>query len=227
MSMAQTVNDHFWDLTQTTNALLPLSYIVYFSPNSSDKAPGGISGDTYSWWRNQTDTTDRTSWATLKAAMRNIYNDCSKGASKMDAQGYVGQAPDLVLTDQVSYETYEAALDDNTRYVNNWASKAVSAGFEAVKFKGAVVLWDEMAHDLVNSREWDSSTAPGEGCMYFLNTNFLHYYVDPATDLLVGNFVEPTTQDVRTAKILHYHALATSNRRKHGVIKQIDQSITS
>jgi hypothetical protein len=228
MSMAEVINQSLWTVTPATDDILGIPNIVYKTPNSSDTDPGGIAGDGTGndWWRNQYEATEIDSLADMRWYMRHMYNNCSKGAALMGKKGsFVGNAPDLILTHQGCYESYEMDLDSRSRYVNAWAQKAISYGFEAVVFKNAIMMWDEMCPDIYTGTAYP--TAATEGAMWFLNTNFLHYYVDPATDLLVGNFIEPVNQDARTAKILHYHQLACSNRSKHGVIVQFNLTITS
>src|SRR3989304_3792934 len=78
---------------------------------------GNISSSSEAWWRRKSAVLDRasvdtgnafamavTTYAGMKAALRRMYNHCSRGS---------GGSPDLAVMDQVTYETYENALDVN------------------------------------------------------------------------------------------------------------------
>jgi hypothetical protein len=69
-----------------------------------------------------------------------MYNTCSKGS---------GGSPDLVLMDQVSFETYNNALDSKIQYLN---TKMADMGFDTIKLRGATCLWDEQVPDISTGR---------------------------------------------------------------------------
>ena len=206
--------------------ILPLGYF-FRKDNTTDPTTGGnvgnIAGATYDWWRHKTAVADSGStdtgnsfalnvstYAGMKAAFRRIYNFCGRGSG-----GY----PDLVVTDQVTYETYENALDVNMRYQN---TKMADMGFDTVKVRGATCLWDEVVPDI------DSGTAAiTKGTAFFINTRFYHLVIDSQTDIITTPFVEPENQTAKTAKILFMGNAAVSNMRKHGVLYATSQTITS
>lgn len=206
--------------------LNPLGYFLRKN-NQVDPTTGGdvgnIAGDTYSWWRHQTAVLDSGSvdtgnafalsvstYAGLKAAFRRMYNHCSRGS---------GGSPDLVLSDQVTFETYENALDTQVRYQN---TKMADMGFDTIKLRGATVIWDEVVPDLDNG-----TAAITSGTAFFLNTKFYNLIIDSETDIVTTPFVEPENQTVKTAKILFMGNTGVSNLRKLGVCYAISQSITS
>ncbi len=184
---------------------------------------GNLAGDTYSWWRHQTAVADSgstdtgnafalsvTTYAGLKVALRRMYNHCSRGS---------GGSPDLVLFDQVSFETYENALDTSVRYQN---TKMADMGFDTIKLRGATCIWDEQVPDIDTG-----TTAITKGTAFFLNTNFYNLIIDSETDIVTTPFVEPENQTVKTAKILFMGNAAVSNLRKHGVLYALSQSIVA
>lgn len=184
---------------------------------------GNLAGDTYSWWRHQTAVADSGStdtgnafalsvstYAGLKVALRRMYNHCSRGS---------GGSPDLVLFDQVSFETYENALDTSVRYQN---TKMADMGFDTIKLRGATCIWDEQVPDIDSG-----TTAITKGTAFFLNTNFYNLIIDSETDIITTPFVEPENQTVKTAKILFMGNAAVSNLRKHGVLYALSQSIVA
>jgi hypothetical protein len=124
--------------------VLPLGYFLPKN-NTADPLVGGnagnISRNSYSWWRHITAVADNgtkdtgnsfalsvSTYKGLVVALRRLYYYCSRGT---------GGAPDLGLMDQVSYETYENALDEKVRYMN---TKMADMGFDNIKLKGATIL---------------------------------------------------------------------------------------
>ena len=206
--------------------LYPLGYFLR-KDNTTDPTTGGdvgnIAGDTYTWWRHQTAAMDNASadtgnafsinastYAGMKAGLRRMYNFCSRGS---------GGSPNLVLMDQVTFETYENALDTQVRYTN---TAMADMGFESIKLRGATAIWDELVPDI------DSGTAAiTKGTAFFLNTNFYHLVIDSETDIVTTPFVEPENQTAKTAKILFMGNAGVSNMRKHGVAYATTQTITA
>jgi len=205
--------------------MYPLGYFLRKN-NTTDPTTGGNVGNiaaSNSWWRHHTAVGDSASadtgndfalsistYAGLKVAAHRLYNYCSRGS---------GGSPDLGLCDQVTFETYENALDQQVRYTNQ---KMADMGFESIKLKGATLLWDEVVPDV------DSGTAAiTKGTMFLINSKFYKLVIDSETNFATTPFVEPENQTAKTAKILFMGNVAVSNLRKHGVLYAISQSITS
>lgn len=211
--------------TQGNLGLLPLGYFLR-KLNATDPTRGGnvgnIAGATYSWWRHKTaDLSNNTitgnsfksavtTYAGLKAALKRMYNYCSRGS---------GGSPDLVVADQVTFETYENALDTQVRYVN---TKMADMGFDNIKLRGATMIWDEVVPDI-----YTGTAALTYGTAFFLNTNFYNIFYDSETDIITSPFVEPENQNVKTSKILFMGNASVSNLRKLGVCYTISQSIAA
>lgn len=205
--------------------LFPLGYFLR-KDRTTDPTTGGdvgnIPGDTYTWWRHQTAELDGTAdsgtsfglnvttYKGLVVGLRRLYNYCSRGS---------GGAPNLAVFDQVSYETYENALDDKVRYTN---TRLADMGFDNIKLRGATCIWDEVVPDVENG-----TAAITKGTVFFLNTNFYKLIIDEETDIVTTPFVEPENQTVRTAKILFMGNAAVSNLRKLGVGYAIGQTIVA
>lgn len=208
---------------QTANAeYLPLPAFI---PRSEDQSAsiGNINGSTYSWWRPYVIGKDTygneyiscTTFATLKQAARRLYNKLSITA---------GGPPDIGILDQITYESYEAALDEKTRYVND-TDGPVTVGFDSIQFKGQALVWDEMVPDIYTGATYETGLTLGTWMM--INTDFMEMVVDSATNFITTPFVRPENQDAKVAQILQMGALTCSNRRKQGCIHGISQSITS
>ncbi len=173
---------------------LGLDAIVDASPTTGTL--GGINRADYSWWRPQYNTSAYTTWGgssdTCIAAMRAMYYACSKGANK--------SAPDLVLMGETNFSNYEGALDLNKRFTSDKID--ATYGFENIKFKKAIVLWDEEVTDPY---------------IYYLNLKFLELVIDKETNFITTPFATPDNQDCKVAKILLMGNLAVSNCKKQGV----------
>jgi hypothetical protein len=206
--------------------LLPLGYFLR-KLNATAPTTGGnvgnISSATNAWWRHKTAVLDSaspdtgnsfaqavTTYAGLKAALYRMYNHCSRGS---------GGFPDIVVCDQVTFETYNNALDQQVRYAD---TKMATMGFDTIKLRGATMLWDEVTPDIDNG-----TAAITSGTAFFLNTDFYNLIVDSQTDVITTPFVEPENQTAKTAKILFMGNASVSNLRKLGVCYAISQTIVS
>lgn len=235
MSMRETLNQQLVQGTVSGATFVPgnegkdLYPLGYFfrKANATNPTTGGnvgnISSAAESWWRHKTAVLDSasvdtgnafamavTTYAGMKAGLRRMYNHCSRGS---------GGSPDLVLFDQVTFETYENALDSAVRYTN---TAMADMGFDTIKLRGATCIWDELVPDLDNG-----TTAITAGTAFFLNTKFYNLVIDSETDIITTPFVEPENQTVKTAKILFMGNAAVSNMRKHGVVYATSQTIAS
>jgi hypothetical protein len=207
--------------------LLPLGYFLP-KDNTSNPASGGnvgnISRTAEDWWRPRTavlnsGTADTgndfavsvSTYAGLRVGLYRMYNYCTRGAD--------GSAPNLVLSDQVTYETYENSLDQLKRYGDE---ELATMGFDNIKLKGATMIWDELVPDV------DSGTAAlTTGTAFFLNTRFYKLVIDSQTDFVTTPFIEPENQTAKTAKVLFMGQSTVSNYRKHGVCYAIAQDIAA
>jgi hypothetical protein len=173
---------------------LGLQAIVADTPTTG--TVGGIDRSTETWWRNRygTSAQSATAFDTLLGNMRTRYNDASKGSDH----------PDFAIADQTVFEGYESLLVSNERFVD---TKTGDAGFENLKFKGLVLMFDDVMS--------------GGGRLYMLNSKYLSWVVDKETDFKMTDFVRPENQDAKTAQILLMGNLTASNCENQGVITGI------
>lgn len=207
--------------------LYPLGYFCRKLSQTNPTVGGNVGNISASnaWWQHRTSafngdndtgndfSINATTYKGLVVNLRRLYNWCSRGS---------GGSPNIALFDQVSYETYENALDDKTRYSD---TKLADMGFDNVKLRGATCIWDEVVPDVDTGTV--QPTAMTLGTVFMLNTNFLKLVIDDATDIISTPFVEPENQTVRTSKILFMGNMACSNLRKQGVGYAISQGIVS
>lgn len=179
-------------------------------------AVGGIDSSVaaYSWWRNQRKNMAGLSFATNGVAqMRIMLNNCMNNRRE--------NRPDIILTDQRTYENYEATQLTYMRVVNK---KMADANFENQSFKSIPMVWTPSIATEDTSNV-GSPTPPtlGAGRLYFLNTGFLSLTYDPAYwfDMTEWKAIPDQVND-RAAQIISACTLTTNRRRVHGVMYNLD-----
>ena len=113
----------------------------------------------------------------------------------MSVQNPAG-GPEMILSDQNSFEYYESSLVSQERFTDN---KMVDIGIQNLKFKTTAWTWSPQATS---------------GVIYLLHSAGLEFVVNSDTDFLVTPFVKPANQDAKTSQILLACSLMTGNRRK-------------
>lgn len=237
MTMRETLNTQLLAGTVDSTEFVPgndskdLNPLGYFlrKDNTGNPTSGGNVGNisaANSWWRHHTAVGDSastdtgndfalslSSYAGVKAAIRRMHNFCGRGS---------GGFPNLLVSNQITYETYENALDTQVRYTN---TRMADMGFDNLKVRNAVYVWDEVVPDVDNGEA--ASAGEDDGTVFFLNTRFYKLIIDSETDIITTPFVTPENQTARTAKILFMGNATVSNLRKHGVLYAVPQTIVS
>jgi hypothetical protein len=229
MSFSERMNEDLFDIEGPASAgdgttgnggknIIGLPLYIQGAPTGALDV-GGIDQSVETWWANQTansGTETSGTWTMLNQELRSMYNDCSKGS---------GGAPNILIADQGTFETYETGMDEKTRY--QYTDKA-SIGFENIKFKGAKMFWDEHVGDPDGGYNWDNASYDGAtGAVYFINTKFLELVVGKGKDFAPMGFQQPVNQDARTGLWVFYGQLVCSNRRKQGVLEDITVALPS
>lgn len=189
--------------------MLPLGALI--QKDFSSMSLHSINQSTETWWQNQATLSAATTYAGLKKEMNNIYNNCTKGGTN--------DAPDFALCDQNYFEVYEGSLMAIQRYGNYGDDGAASAGYESLKFKGAVMLWDEFVPNPTNTATSAVSlTQVGtQAAAFFMNSKWLELVIDEETNFISTPFEEPVDQTAIYAKLLFMGQHTVTQRRKHGL----------
>ena len=110
---------------------------------------------------------------------------------------------------------------------------------DLLKFRGAVHIWDEMVPDSgTTTATQETETGLGDsvgtplqaganGTEYHLNSQAMEYCVASRRDWVQTPFVRPENQDARVAQLLWAGQVCLNNRRKLGVMYDIDNSIAA
>lgn len=188
----------------------PLPLLVHYAPTTAATI-GGLAQNTYTWWQNKTKTSAATTYDALLNEFQNLYNTCALGT---------GGEPDLILTDQTTYELFQAAHWNKFRILESDKTFA----FENTKFKKALVTFDQLVPN-IDAGTTDTTTANG-GTAYFLNTKFFNLRYESETNFTTTDFQKPVNQDARVAHILWMGNMTINQRRKQGVMGHIARSLT-
>lgn len=198
---------------------LPLGALIDLNPTRSVSI-GNINPNTYTFWANKVKNGGATTFVGQKNEMNQLYNDCSQGT---------GGQVDLILSDQVYWETYWLALQQNERYIiDDKKTVDILGGSDGLKFRGATIVWDEVVPD--PETPWNPVDAIGTysaSAAYFVNTETVEFITDSETDFITTDFVRPTDQDASTAQILWMGATTVNNRRKNGLHYGVSKTITA
>ncbi len=166
---------------------------------------GGINRATAGneFWRNQSVTaTAAFTPETLRPAMDKMYLSLCRGSDK----------PDLIITGNSLYSTFEQSLTALQRYTE---PKLAEAGFTALRYKGADVVFDG----------GQGGNCP-DGKMYFLNTNYLYLRSHKDRDMkVIGGERMAVNQDAIYKIVGWAGTMTMSNAALQGVL--IDKSAES
>lgn len=164
---------------------------------------GGIDRANVYWRANVTDFAAATI-SGLQAAMRTVYNNCSKG----------NEHPNFLVGTQEAFEAYEGQLIDQARYTN---MDMADGGFQNLLFKGAPFTYDDYAdYGFTNS-----SVAHAEDPIWFLNLDYL--FLKKLADVWFKptEMMQPVNQDAFYKTILSYGNMTTSNPSRQGVLHSV------
>lgn len=176
---------------------------LHASNSPSTTTLGGVSGVTYTWWRNQAQSVGAYA-NNLETYMRTLFNSCSAGG---------GDFPDAVLCSQTAHEYYESLGTGGKRFVNE--QKSMDLGFQVLMYKGADLFWDAgMASNVPSTGE----------SIILLNSEAVRFVIDKESDFITTDFIEPENQTAYVAKVLAMLNLTCNNRRKLGLLYAITAS---
>lgn len=202
-TLANNLTQDIYSAGTTSNQVGGLQLLVADDPTTSTSV-GGINQSTYSWWRNQTydfSSNSKTAAADMLEGLGNLVRQCSFGNDR----------PDLIVMDMNYYGIFENALLDLRRFGSE-ESELAKAGFKAIKWNGADVVFEHSASGIPSNHA------------YVLNTKYLKLQMyqgaamEPDFDGKTDG-IRPVDQDGLVFPILFMGNLTTNGRRYHGVLK--------
>ena len=154
---------------------------------------GGIDQVANSFWRNSASLGVAATGAALVTAMNSMWRTVSVGT----------ETPDLIPMDTINYAFYESTLQNLVRFTE---TKSADAGFMALKYKNADVVYD--------------AYCPAK-TTYMLNTDTLFLRAHPDRMWSKGKNREVTNADYNVTPVWFMGNLVTNNRRRNGVITTV------
>lgn len=189
----------------------PLAFLIAKDPTAS-VVVGNINQSTSTWWRNQFKSSAAATFAAFRKELRKLKNDCGKGPGGM---------PNLYLCEQATAEYYEEVLAASHR---NPSYEKADIPFEAVNMFGRPLVWDEFMPNWQAGTTVQSAT---QGTIVALNTKFIQCKYDTETNFITTEFKKPTNQDAKVAHIMWLGAMGLMNRRKQGVLFNINTTLVA
>lgn len=183
-SLKLLLEQHIFAATPGSKDIRSLPKIILGSGTEGD-----VNGTTSTWWAS-TVTASGSFAARGRSDLTTLWNTLS-------VVNPVG-GPDMLISDQNSFEYYESSLVAQERFTDN---KMADIGIRNLKFKDTPWTWSPQATS---------------GVIYALHSSALEFVVNSDTDFLVTPFVKPANQDARVSQILLACSLMTGNRRKLG-----------
>ena len=182
-SLKEVIDIKLFASSQIGNNITPLPAAI-----SNTGTYGDINGGTNTWWQ----STVTTSGSFAARGLSDLRTAWDNVAIRMPAGG-----PDLLLSDQTSYEAYEAVLIPTVRYAD---VSMGDLGFANLAYKQAVWTWDPNA---------------GSGNIWGLNSKALELVQHQDRLFTLSKWVKPINQDLEGAQLYWAGELTSNNRRKH------------
>lgn len=163
---------------------------------------GGIDSSTWTFWKNKVQSAAAPiqgggaitpGSTTMESLMLPLWLSLVRGDDQ----------PDLIVMDNNYFTFFEQSQTSIKRYTD---STKADAGFVALKYKGADVIFD------------GGSGIPTNHA-YFLNTDYLELVVHKDADMTVMDEMKPYNQDAAVVPVLWMGNLVCSNRSLQGVQK--------
>ena len=114
-----------------------------------------------------------------------------------------GSSPSVIMATRANYNRYYALLQPQQRFMD---AETAKGGFQSLMFNGAPFI------------SGSKVTANG---IYMLNEQFINFYYHPKEDFRFEEFIKPTNQNVKTAKIYWAGNFGTSNARQLGIFNSL------
>jgi hypothetical protein len=158
---------------------------------------GGISSSDTSVWASSVDS---SSTVMTLGALQGKFGDVTYGQ----------ETPTLIISNQDCFDKYWQLLEVKPEF-------RVQDKNGSLKFRSADWIVDKACGGT------GSGTADNQ--ILFINENFVEFYVHPADNFKVGDWMKPINQEGRICRITFTGQLGTSNRRMHGKFTTINPAL--
>ena len=190
---------------QTGKAPLGFQDIIADAPGTTPTTLGGITVSSNTWWKNKANNaTADTSFVTINNThfyegmlrMSTTWNDVSEG----------NEQPTIIFTTNAIYADFEEIFE-GTGYQRLSSKDAPGVDGRLPSFRGIPVQYDRDC---------------GTGRMYFLNTKYLKLHMQAGMNFAKTPIKEPSNQMAKVGFIVIGLNLSVNNRRRQGVIYNLN-----
>lgn len=211
-SIASTMNSSMLAVSPGAKDFLSVPQIVAKVPTSG--TIGNINRATAGneFWRNKTKQSAATTYELLVREIDNLRNTISYNRA--------GDAPDLMLTDQIVYEYVIAYMRSKGTHTFQNDEMSNVLGVDVAKARGMNIIWDNDVPILDSSKS----------TIYLLNTDYLFFCVQKDRQFkLEGpeDLIFSRGQDAKAWAVFLMGNLVTSSPFKQGVIWNVAQNIAA
>ena len=204
LSLRDQINSSLYS-AQPGKAPLGFQDIIADAPGTSPTTLGGSTVSSNTWWKNKSNNaTADTSFVTINNThfyegmlrMSTTWNDVSEG----------NEQPTNIFTTNAIYADFEEIFE-GTGYQRLSSKDAPGVDGRLPSFRGIPVQYDRDC---------------GTGRMYFLNTKYLKMHMQAGMNFAKTPFKEPSNQMAKVGFIVVGLQITTNNRRRQGVIYNLN-----
>lgn len=210
----------------TPNANEPDGPQVFVHPdNTSSKTIGGIDqsdtndkGDT--WWTPHVVQSSASTYAALLLEFEDVLTRTEIWAQASKVKE--------ALVDPETWKVLVGAAQNVQQLNKPGAGTEADLGFDTIRYRGVNFFFDSFVGDAENTAVAPASGfGRTKGTVLFINWDFMGMAVDSATNFQLFGPVRPINQDIQVGQLITYYTWWVTNRRKHGLLKNVDLTISS
>lgn len=188
----------------------PIPLIIKYDVTTATTV-GAVDQAANTWWRNQTTNSAATTLAAFLFELDFLRIKCGRGG------GGSNRYPDFNVTDEQTFAIYQKALRVIARLPDY---RKADIPFNNVEFYGNPVIADENTPDVENG-----STTITDGTWYMGNSEYMGMMADKQGNFTAQDSVRPNNQLADTTLVVWRGTQYTDNRRKLGVMGDIDLAV--
>ena len=204
LSLRDQINSSIYS-AQTGKAPLGFQDIIADAPGTTPTTLGGITVSSNTWWKNKANNaTADTSFQTI--VNTNFYEGMVRMSTLWNDVSESNEQPTNIFTTNGIYADYEEIFE-GTGYQRLSSKDSPGVDGRLPSFRGIPVQYDRDC---------------GTGRIYFLNTKYLKMHMQAGMNFAKTPFKEPANQMAKVGFIVVGLQITTNNRRRQGVIYNVN-----
>ena len=204
LSLRDQINSSIYS-AQTGKAPLGFQDIIADAPGTTPTTLGGVTVASNTWWKNKANNaTADTSFKTI--VNTNFYEGMVRLSTTWNDVSEGNEQPTNIFTTNSIYADYEEIFE-GTGYQRLSSKDSPGVDGRLPSFRGIPVQYDRDC---------------GTGRIYFLNTKYLKMHMQAGMNFAKTPFKEPANQMAKVGFIVVGLQITTNNRRRQGVIYNVN-----